>query len=207
MYQINGCPVPIYQDEGELKRLVELVKKLKPKCILEIGSLYGGTMWYWMNVANGAKIVSVDIGVGCPDSRHTEIEHARLNLWPEWEKETGCTITQIQADSTSPDTVEEIRKHAPFDFVFIDGGHTFDIAMSDWNNYWPMLRAGGFLAFHDIAYPDINSEGVGVGIVWRKVRDNGKWQEFIREHNPEQWMGIGVIWKHSEEQTWQLEQD
>ena len=27
MYRIKGCPVPIYQDEGELNRLLELVKE------------------------------------------------------------------------------------------------------------------------------------------------------------------------------------
>jgi len=41
MYRIKGCPVPIYQDEGELNRLLELVKELKPKRILEIGSRCG----------------------------------------------------------------------------------------------------------------------------------------------------------------------
>ena len=63
MYWINGCPVPVYQDESELNRLIELVKEIKPKRILEIGSLHGGTLWYWMNAVKGAEIVSVDSGV------------------------------------------------------------------------------------------------------------------------------------------------
>ena len=190
MYEIKGCPVPIYQDEGELNQLIELVKKLKPKHILEIGSLYGGTMWYWMHAVKGAEIVSVDIGVGEPDSRFSDMEYARINLWPEWEKETGCTITQIRADSTSAETVKVVKEYAPFDFIFIDGGHDFATAMADWQNYWPMLRTGGLFAFHDIVY--LSS---GVPAVWRTVRNHGKWQEFIRENNPEQWMGIGVMWK------------
>lgn len=57
MYSIAGCPVPIYQDEGEFTKLLDLVKINQPKRILEIGSLYGGTTWYWMNTANGIKIV------------------------------------------------------------------------------------------------------------------------------------------------------
>ena len=190
MYEIKGCPVPIYQDEGELNRLIELVKELQPKRILEIGSLYGGTMWYWMHAVKGAEIVSVDIGVGEPDSRFSDMEYARINLWPEWEKETGCTITQIRADSTSAETVKVVKEYAPFDFIFIDGGHDFATAMADWQNYWPMLRTGGLFAFHDIVY--LSS---GVPAVWRTVRNHGKWQEFIRENNPEQWMGIGVMWK------------
>lgn len=195
MYEIKGCPVPVYQDEGELNQLIELVKKLKPKHILEIGSLYGGTMWYWMHAVKGAEIVSVDIGVGAPDSRFSDMEYARINLWPEWERETGCIITQIRADSTSPETVKSMKEYAPFDFIFIDGGHYYETVISDWKNYWPMLRSGGLLAFHDIAYPDGNRDNYGVGRAWREVRDNGKWQEIIREHNPEGLWGIGVMWK------------
>lgn len=195
MYRIKGCPVPIYQDEGELNRLLELVKELKPKRILEIGSLHGGTLWYWMNASKGAEIVSVDSGVQRFDSRFTEIEHDRINLWPKWERETSCIITQIRADSTLPETVESVREYAPFDFIFIDGGHDFNTAMSDWQNYWPMLKNGGLLAFHDIAYPDNNRERYAVGKVWRGVRDNGKWQEIIREHNKEGIWGIGAMWK------------
>jgi len=193
LQQVEVSKCTVLQDA--LFQLLDLVKINQPKRILEIGSLYGGTTWYWMNTANGIKIVSVDIGIGCPDAPFARIEHARLNLWPEWERETGSTITQIRADSTLLETVEAVKKYAPFDFIFIDGGHDYQTAMADWQNYWPMLRAGGLLAFHDIAYPDNNRDGFGVGRVWREVRNNGKWQEFIREHNPEQWMGIGVMWK------------
>lgn len=195
MYWINGCPVPVYQDESELNRLIELVKEIKPKRILEIGSLHGGTLWYWMNAVKGAEIVSVDSGVQSFDSRFSDIENARLNLWPEWERDTGCKITQVRADSTSPETVKAVKEQAPFDFIFIDGGHDYQTAMADWQNYWPMLRVGGLLAFHDIAYPDGNPYAYAVGMVWRTVRNNGKWQEIIREHNPEGIWGIGAMWK------------
>ena len=195
MYQIDGCPVPVYQDKSEISRLVELVKNLKPERILEIGSLHGGTLWYWMNAVNGALIVSVDSGVQSFNSRFSDIEYDRLILWPQWEKETGCTIIQIRADSTSVETIEAVKAYAPFDFIFIDGGHDYNTAMTDWMNYYPLLNQGGMLAFHDIAYPDNNPDGYAVGKVWREVRARGRWQEIIRENNPEGIWGIGVMWK------------
>ena len=194
MYEIKGCPVPIYQDENELNRLIELVKELKPKHILEIGSLYGGTLWYWMNAVKGVKIISVDIGIAEPNASVADIEHARIALWPEWERKTGSEIVQIRADSTSPETIKTVKEYAPFDFIFIDGGHDYNTAMADWQNYWPMLRSGGLLAFHDIAYSHDNPE-CGVRKVWHKIRDNGKWQEIINGHNSDGWCGIGVMWK------------
>ncbi len=192
---IHDCPVPIYQDESEINRLRQLVMRIKPKRILEIGSLFGGTLWYWMQDAPGALIVSVDLGVQSFDYRYNDIEYARNFLWPVWERSTGCKLVQIRADSTSPETVNQVAQYAPFDFVFIDGGHTYEITVSDFRNYWPMVRSGGMLAFHDIAYPDNNPDNYAVGAVWREVRDNGRWQEIIRDHNPEGIWGIGVMWK------------
>ena len=194
MYEIKDCPVPSYQNEDELNRLIEIIKEFQPKRILEIGSLYGGTLWYWMNAVKGVKIVSVDIGTAEPNANVSDIERARIELWPEWQRETKSTIIQIRADSTLPETVNVIKKYAPFDFIFIDGGHTYGIAMADWQNYWPMLSVGGLLAFHDIAYSRDNPE-CGVRTVWREVRNNGKWQEIVNEHNSDGWCGIGVMWK------------
>lgn len=191
---IHDCPVPIYQDDDEIHRLRHLVQELKPKRILEIGSLFGGTLWYWMQDAPGSKIVSVDLGVQSFDYRFQDIEAART-LWPVWERATGCELVQLRTDSTFAYTIEEAAKHAPYDFIFIDGGHWYDVAMADFKNYWPMLRPGGMLAFHDIAYPDGNPDNYNVGQVWREVRDQGRWQEIIREHNPEGIWGIGVMYK------------
>lgn len=207
MYTIKDCPVPVYQDESELLRLREIVRELKPRRILEIGSLFGGTLWYWMQDAPGGLIVSVDTGVQSFDNRAEDIEEARLNLWPEWSRRFGCELKQVRSDSTDPKTVTTVAQDAPFDFIFVDGGHDYNTVMADWKNYWPLLRLDGLLAFHDIAYPDGNINNYDVGKVWREVRHNGRWIEIVSPINPEDIWGIGAIWKHSEEQTWQLEQD
>lgn len=192
---IHDCPVPIYQDEGEINRLRAHIRELKPARILEIGSLFGGTLWYWMQDAPGSQIVSVDTGVQSLDYRHQDIELARAMLWPVWERANGCELIQIREDSTAAATVDQVRQYAPFDFIFIDGGHTYDVVMADWRNYWPMLKEGGLLAMHDIGYPDVNPVGYSVGAVWREVRNNGRWQEIIRPVNPEGIWGIGAMWK------------
>jgi len=190
MFHIDGCPVPVYQDEGEIKQLLALLQDIQPKRILEVGSFFGGTLWYWMRAVKDAEIVSVDSGTDVEPWLVQGAEQARTELWPEWERETGNKIIQIRAYSSLPETIASVKKHAPFDFIFIDGGHDFGPAMADWQNYWPMLRPGGLFAFHDIAY--LVS---GVPAVWRVVRNHGKWQEIIREHNPEGLWGIGVMWK------------
>ncbi len=194
---IHDCPVPIYQDEGELARLRSAVRAIKPWRILEIGSLFGGTLWYWMQDAPDSQIVSVDIGVQSFDYRCNDVEYARTMLWPVWARATGCQLTQIRSDSTLAETIAEVAKSAPYDFIFIDGGHHYPIARADFDNYWPMLRVGGLLAFHDIAYPDGNPDGYGVAQVWREVRDQGRWTEYLRPANPEGIWGIGAMVKEA----------
>lgn len=192
---IHDCPVPIYQDEGELKKLRALVRKVKPQRILEIGSLFGGTLWYWMQDMPGSTIVSVDMGVAGYDYRKQDVETARLFLWPVWARATGCTLHQLRGNSTEGATIAEVAKHGPYDFIFIDGGHSYKVATADFRNYWPLLRPGGLLAMHDIAYAEDNPQNFGVPRVWCEVRVCGAWKEIVRENNAEQIWGIGAIWK------------
>lgn len=194
---IRDIPVPIYQDEGELTRLRTHVKLLQPKRILEIGSLFGGTLWAWMHDNPGSLILSVDTGVQSFDYRHAEVEAAR-NLWPMWARTHDCELVEVRADSTAQATIDGVRLHAPYDFIFIDGGHDYATARADFEHYWPMLREGGLLAMHDIAYPDHNPDRYAVGQVWREVRGQGTWQEIIRPDNPEGIWGIGTIRKEAE---------
>lgn len=192
---ITGIPVPIYQDEGELNRLRDLVRDAKPRRILEVGSLFGGTLWAWMNDSPGAQVVSVDIGVDSFDYRFEDVEGGR-RMWPTWANTTGCDLTQVRADSTAAETLATVRQYGPFDFIFIDGGHTYEVALADMNNYWQMLAPGGFMAVHDIAYPDTNPVGYGVAKAWREARQQARaWTEILRPENPEGIWGIGVMWR------------
>ena len=39
----------------------------------------------------------------------------------------------------------------PFDFIFIDGDHTYDAVKQDFEQWFPLLQPGGIVAFHDSA--------------------------------------------------------
>lgn len=53
----------------------------------------------------------------------------------------------------SEDLVSILRaaETAPYDIVFIDGGHGYDTVVSDIKNYAPMVKPGGFLVMDDAA--------------------------------------------------------
>lgn len=188
-----SCPVNVYQNPVEMAGLMDILTRLSPKRILEIGSLYGGTLWHWMEVFPGAEIVSIDlIAVDVPKHPIEKIRACRA-LWSGWAKHFGCSLREITTPSGHPETMRQALEQAPYDFIFVDGGHQYLQVSSDFTNYWPMLRAGGVMAFHDVAYAD-DWPGIGVGTWWREIVGTGLFRthEFIE--TPGVW-GIGVMVK------------
>ena len=60
----------------------------------------------------------------------------------------------------------------PLGMVFIDGGHSYESALSDYQNWGPHLVNGGFLVFHDI-YIDPAKGGQAPRQVYTKALDSG----------------------------------
>ena len=50
---------------------------------------------------------------------------------------------------TSDDAVADFENEG-FDFIFIDGIHTYDQVLKDCRNYYPKLREGGLFCGHDL---------------------------------------------------------
>lgn len=51
--------------------------------------------------------------------------------------------------SNNPDVIEAVRLEAPYDMIFVDGEHSYEGVTEDYNNYYPLVRLGGVIAFHD----------------------------------------------------------
>jgi cephalosporin hydroxylase len=74
------------QVEEENEWLQNLFIKLKPKVVVEIGSHYGGSLWFWIKDAvDDATIVSVDIGTWNPYGRLPRRKvSSRRRRWRRW---------------------------------------------------------------------------------------------------------------------------
>lgn len=116
------------QDPFELRQMLELVAQLKPKKILEIGVHTGGGLKAFGDAFPDAKLYGLEIDI-------THLVFTDFEL--------------IEGDATKPEIIEQVRKFGPFDFIFIDGDHTYEGVKADWENYHTMVRPGGAVGFHD----------------------------------------------------------
>lgn len=167
------------QRVSELEQLVEIVKRLKPSRVLEIGSQDGGTLWAWSQVAaDDAVLVSVDLPD--PSYQHTPMRR---------HKRGDQVLAVIQADSTDPATAylaESALGNEPVDFLFIDADHSYEAVSRDWANYSPLVRPGGVVALHDTACC------TGVTQLWDEVKTDG-YLEFVAAEDGFGACGIGVV--------------
>lgn len=187
-----GCPVLVAQNRQELLWIIEIYRYVKPMRVLEIGSLYGGTLWHWMNNSSpGTVLVSLDWNI-YSNTEKKEVVKKWRKRWFEWAKESGTVLRTIWGDSRLPETIAKAKRYAPYDFIFVDGGHLYDVVNADYENYYPMLSRRGRMAFHDIAGGSPRSQEVAQW--WQDVivPNHPTRLEMIAE--PESGMfGIGVI--------------
>jgi len=133
------------QRDDEFWPLLKLVSDLDPKRIIEVGTSQGGTAVFWDHmVGPDGVVVTIELN-----------EDGRLlsMFKPEYcQYKPVSSLHVLQRDSQTSETaaiVAGLMDHQPVDFVFIDGEHSFAGAGRDHARYWPMLRSGGLMAFHD----------------------------------------------------------
>jgi hypothetical protein len=61
-------------------------------------------------------------------------------------------VSIIKGFSQDKDIIDIGSKTAPYDIIFIDGCHDYNVVVSDITNYAPMLKKGGYLIIDDASY-------------------------------------------------------
>jgi len=191
----KNITIQVYE---ELVHLGHFLNSLKPHNILEIGAR-GGTFLLFNMVSTGTKI-AVDMDSVFKDSIYLSM--------------IGEDFHFLNADSQSIDTFEKVKSICPqFDFIFIDGDHSYEGVKRDFELYKQLLSPRGYIAFHDIdpnhvfrdIYSDDESKTGKVRRFWEELdygskveiicqKSNGKgyvpYNHSIKEH----FGGIG-IWR------------
>lgn len=126
------------QTPSEVDELLTVLEGTDVRTILEIGVHQGGSLRLWARA-----LAPIDQAVG-------------VNWGDEWVGDREGYDLLLDRRSQDPSTVEWVRStiRRPVDFLFIDGGHTYDEVAEDYRLYEPLVRPGGAIAFHDVVIVD-----------------------------------------------------
>ena len=118
------------------------------KEFLEIGSYEGrSTCWLMQNgLQKEGNIVCVDPYEGMPDIEKRFWDNVR-------EANTNKQIVSLFAAKSNRVLAELTIQKQKYDFIYIDGDHAPEIALTDACMAWNLLRSGGVMLFDDYEYP------------------------------------------------------
>ncbi|MEM2901131.1 MAG: class I SAM-dependent methyltransferase [Candidatus Bathyarchaeia archaeon] len=187
-----GIRIKPIQIPYEIKGLLEIIKKLNPKNVLEIGTASGGTLFLFSRASSpDATIVSVDLPGGPFGGGYSKGKALIFKSFARAKQK----IYLLRADSHNHSTLEKIKfilLDKKLDFLFIDGDHSYEGVKKDFETYSPLVRNGGIIAFHDIVPGDPKYVG-GVPKFWKEIKPKFNHTEIV-ENRKQSGCGIGVIY-------------
>ncbi len=178
-----------FLDEEEGRRLYDVALEASTlgPC-LEIGSYCGKSTIYLGSACRerGGVLFSIDHHRGSEEQQPGEeyfdpdlfdAQTGRIDTFREFRK----TIDQAGLEDTVVPIVCPSRPAArswatPLGLVFIDGGHSFEAASTDYHSWARHIVPGGFLLIHDI-FPDPKDGGQAPFEVYNTAKSSGRFRE------------------------------
>jgi len=186
------------QIKYEIEKLYILVSNFHPTNILEIGTKFGGTAYLWnyilttVRAAEYTTFTSIDLPGGdfggiAPDM--VKYRNAVFELM------FGGSRHSIQFIDMDSKLVTDEMLRDDYDFIFIDGCHTFEGVKSDFELALRHSHSGTIIAFHDIVdSPEHRNRGVEVCDFWNHIKHDTRFDHMeIVESREQSWAGIGVL--------------
>lgn len=174
-----------YLDEAEGLRLYELAREYgKRGPIVEIGSYCGKSSVYLGAGARaaGSTLVCVDHHRGSEEHQRGEEYHdpdlydaeaKRMDTLPALRRTlrlAGLEDSAVMLVASS--TTASRLWSTPLGMVFIDGGHSFETALSDYEGWHRKVASGGVLAIHDL-FPNPAEGGQAPITIYRQGLESG----------------------------------
>ena len=187
----------IYQKPEEFVPFLELIREKSMKkeadfYALEIGSYAGGTTVLLAQYCD--HVVAIDLNdplVGCDNIQYIIGDSGDMK-----------TLEAAKAARHHKNISYDRKLQGPikgYDLLFIDGDHSVEGCIRDYEMYSPLVKPGGIIAFHDIISSDHHRDvGCNVDKVWFMVKKEAEekgWETREIIGGEDFWGGIGIIFK------------
>ena len=168
--------IPIEVTEANRAAVTEYFLKVRDNCqaVLEIGICRNDKDSITHCFLNNKKDETIYVGIDLDDKSF--LDNPEKNIY---------TIKNTSSDVDA--NIEKIKSFGvkQFDFIFIDGWHSINQVLIDWE-YTKLLGNDGIVGFHDV------NEHPGPHLFIRAL-DTEKWN-VVDDACPDDW-GVGFAWK------------
>ncbi len=144
LFGISKWDIPTYTTANELIKLYELSKALKEESVaVEIGSYIGASsLMVGLGLKNNCKLYCIDTW------QNDAMTEGNWDTFKQFTTNTNLVKNKIAPiKSNSKDAVSQITTMV--DFIFIDGDHSYEGVKTDFDLWFPKLKQGGVIVFHD----------------------------------------------------------
>jgi len=138
--KVSWMGVPFHKNVMDAWIYQELIFKIKPDVIVEIGSENGGSTLYFAHLLDcigKGKVISVDVSRASYSVKHDR-------------------VLEITGHSSTEWVIEKVSELCKDKIVFInqDGGHSEDQVLRDLTNYSSLISIGSYFIIEDtLLYP------------------------------------------------------
>lgn len=189
-----------------------LVRNLRPKRVLCVGSMYGYIPYMLAKACmeNGSGHVDfVDAAFDFNDKKYKTSHYFGQGFWNKVNvSEHFSYLLQTQYISTHVMTLEEFlhKDSNHYEYIYLDGDHSYKGLVRDIRLIWPRLAVGGILGLHDIEF-DFKKSLDRIGGVFRRKVEHVTfgvarvWREFEKTSQTlpvlNGYSGLGFIFKRN----------
>jgi len=157
-YEIDWLGVPVIQTPEDLVLMQELIFKIQPDVIVEVGIAHGGGMIYeasLMELLGKGKVIGVDVEI----RKHNRdvIEAHPL----------AKRIEMIEGSSIDEKIIQEVKKRIPAGsvvLVFLDSNHTKPHVLKELELYQDFVGVGYYMVVFDTISSRLAKQGVAKDI-------------------------------------------
>ncbi len=142
VYSFTWLGRPIIQQPEDMFRIQELICRIKPDYIVEIGIAHGGSIIYHASlcsmIGNG-NVIGIDIEIR-PHNKKAIESHYLYRY-----------ITMFEGDSTNPEIIEKVKEKIysndtdPRVIVILDGDHTKNHVLQELNLYSQFVSTDSYI--------------------------------------------------------------